>query len=497
MNKSTRTLMISCGPLKDRNYKTKVGDGMRLRSHKGFTLMEVVIAFVLISFIIAMVGISVTDAYTISAKLKELPNTYYAAQDQTEREMDQLSAYVKEKYRLSNEILNTPPDILDPSLSGRLADINNELAAYSTETVTLFGKDVELYKFTTDYTSSTGQQITMHAGVANAELPERPVPIIDEVEVCKTGSTVTTDLYHSNGATLTAAVNYNSKNYSYHFKELYQWYVCTGNFHTAEFADGSRYVEGEPLYSTVYTIYPNYFTLIAGANTDTITIDSSYYGKYLICVVTPLSIEGTMGNSVVSNYVYVSGLPELSGGAYQMVIDASQISVNYNASEEVTLTSVESRFPSGRRLSASGGSAPKLSLIGATTDTDIASAITGEGSYSRFIRFTDATAMQSSGFSTSSNTIVLAVAKNNGRFDEDFLYANGQQGGFGTNLSLSSGSGDSGWQIVAVSFPSGCSSLEVGKCDVDIAELVVVSSPSGDDLNRVWNYLSEKYRITS
>jgi type II secretory pathway pseudopilin PulG len=469
---------------------------VKLHKFKGFTLVEVIIGFVLLSFIIAMVSVVITSMYTLSSKLDELPNAYYGAQDQAERGLDELSSYVKQKYRLQNEINNTAPGDLDPSLYGKLADVNSKLAAYSKESFTLFGKNIDIYKFDVDYTSASNQNLTLHAGVVNAETLDRLVPIIDSVTIKKAGAGVSNELYYGAGERAeVSSVAYNSKNSSYQFKELYQWYICTGNFHTALYADGAHF-EDEPQYgNTIYTAYPNHFTLLAGETKSSIQIKSSYYGQMLVCVVTPLSRNGAMGESVVSNYLYISALPRLNSGTYRMLIDASMTTYAYEGGGTVDLPSIQSRIPSGCSLVSSSGIKPMVDLNGAATDTDILNSATGEGTYSRYISFSDSTAMRTNSFSSAGETIVFAVVKNNEFGDVDFISAGGMSAGLTTNSRKTSGSGDTGWQLVEAVLPDSCGSFEVGRCHVDVAELIVVSEASSSERNDIWNYLSQKYCI--
>lgn len=292
---------------------------MRSKNRRGFSLAEVVIAFVLISLLVLIVGGVMTSSYVLSAKIDQLPNTYYAAQDEVEKELDSLKALVKEKFRIQNELTNTPPGEISSELVRRLNDINKKLAVYQSKNVALFGKSVELFEFDYDQRSEkTDLQLKLRAGVANAESLERPVPIIDHVTISSAGGSVSNEVYHAVGSNINASVQYNNKNYDYYFRSLYQWYVCTGDFHTSPYATDRAHEE--LLYGTVFAQYPDNFTLIPGSTGSSITIDESFAGKFLVCAVTPLSIEGKMGKSVVSNFLYVSALPTLDSGDYVMVI---------------------------------------------------------------------------------------------------------------------------------------------------------------------------------
>lgn len=464
------------------------------KQYRGFTLIEVIISFVLISFITVMVSLVLTSSYTMASKLKELPNSYYAAQDKVERETDVLSSYVKEKFRIQNELLGVPTEDMEPSLVQRLAELDAILAAYENETVTLFGKSVDVFRFTKNHISPTGQNITLHAGAVNFVPVERPTPIIDSVEIHAAGASVENALYFGVGTTVSATVNYNRKNYFYHYTEFYQWYVCTGTYHAADYIDGSHY-ENEGQYSTVYTIYPQNFTPISGATGASFTVDDSCAGKLLLCVVTPLSIGGAMGASKVSNYLYVSALPQLSGSSYRMVIDPSLESVNYSEAEQIEIRRLESCFPKWARLTATGSVSPLLSLAGAPTDTDLSLSDEGKGNYSRYLSFSGASAMRSSVF-LDAESMVFAVARDSDGTSPDFLHTGGESYGFGENVYASSNTGDTGWRIVVINLEWYDNAFTVGYCNVDIAEIVVTrGTKSNRNINAVLNYLSAKYHI--
>lgn len=469
---------------------------MRAKQYRGFTLLEVVVAFMLISLITVMVVFAVTSAYTMSAKLKELPNSYYGAQDEVERELDKLSAYVKEKFRIQNELLGIPTADMDPVMVQRLAELNILLtASYENESVTLFGKSVDVFKFAKTHTAPTGQNTTLHAGAVNFVSVNRPTPIIDKVEINAAGESVKGDLYFGIGATVNAAVSYNSKNYAYRHTELYQWYVCTGSFHAADYIDGSHY-EDESQYSTVYTIYPSNFTLLPGATGASFTVDARCEGRLLVCVVTPLSVEGTMGASRVSNYLYVSALPRLTSGGYKMVIDPSLAPVHYTAEDVMDITQLESRYPGGAALTATGSGAPKLSLIGAPTDTALALSPDGAGNYSRYLRFSEGAAMRSSGLSPVAGDLVFAVVRDRDGTQPDFLRVGGTGYGLTTNLYSGSGAGDTGWRIVLMRLNNSGSDFELGNANVDVAELIVTDD-IGTQSDAILGYLAAKYHISS
>ena len=483
---------------------------MKQTKLQGFTLMEVLISFILISFIAIMVCSSMSSGFALSVKLYELPNAYYEAEDKVEKKMDELSEKVKKYYRLRNEVLNTPSSQLDPAVDAELASLSSELSAVPKETVNLFGKSVEIYKIEVDHTA-----LKLHAGVVNAEELERPVPIIDTVSIKPQGGSVVSDLYFAaaRGTVLEASVTYDNKNSSYHFRDLYQWYIGTGGFHVAEYSDG-LHLENEARSGTVYSTYPTYYTLLTGETKSSIQIKEEYLGQLLVCVVTPLSKNGAMGESKVSNPLYVSALPEISSGKYRMFIDVSAQPFAYTTNAttdsitEITnrgLDTVQGRFV------ASGSAKPVVNLDGAATDTSISSAPSIKGTYTRYISFTSSTYMTSNNFwNNIINPHAFVVVKNNNSSDVDFITVTDDQnrsinikGGLITNIRKTDGHGDSGWQVIEVKLNGDDNKnllkgvITLGKTKVDVAEFIVVGNAEAtrEECDKIWNYLLQKYRI--
>lgn len=470
--------------------------------HQGFSLIEVMIGFVLISFIVIMVSSVVTTGYVMSHKIYELPNAYYGAQDGVEREMDELSAAVKEKFRIQNEINNAPPGNVDSALYARLSAANAKLAGYPTQTVNLFGKNIEIYKFDVDYESSGGA-LMIHAGVVNAETLDRLVPIIDKVTIRSRSTPGHDDIYFSAGSEVECSVDYNvNKNYELRKSELYQWYIGTGGFHIAEYASGAH-LENDPRSAAAYTTFPNNYTLLAGETRSSIQVKESYYGQLLVCAVTPLSRNGAMGQTKVSNPIYVSALPKLDQGNYRVYIDIS--SEEYNFSPDPTtdplsavgnrpLATVQGDFVSSGRLVAS--------LDGTPTDSVLAASPSRTGTYTRYLSFDGSTYISSRNlWNNIINPNAFFVVRNNNAGDVDFVQVNnGISGGLVTNVRKTSRDTDTRWQIVQVNLGQGGANLingelRIGRTNVDIAEIIIVGNPSNAGLDSIWNYLRAKYCI--
>lgn len=472
---------------------------MKQHKHKGFTLVEVLTGFVMLSFIVVMVTTVMTSGFMLSARIHELPNAYYGAQDKAEKEIDKISALVKKKFRLMSELGPLPINFeeADPDLVTEYFEVQENLGEYTMDTIDLFGKSVEVYKEDVDFASRDNKVfVTLHIGVVNAEKLERQVPIIDTVTIKPTtNGSAAQDFYFSDGLEIGSSVVYDSRNYNQRFKELYQWYIGTGGFHTAEYSNGMD-PEHDTRYGKLYTQYPSYYTPLAGETRSTITLKEEYYGQLLVCVVTPLSKNGAMGESVVSNALYISALPTLSEGEYRMLIDVSMHPFTFTDDSEVTIDSMPSRHIYNTKLT-SGNTRPKVNMDGTPTDTNKSTAPAAEGTWTRFISFTGSTYMTSShGWDDAQAFVVVRKTDNAGLRDVDFI-GNVSTGrltaGFLSNEEHTDGSGDTGWRLLQVDLPS--SRFFIGKAQVEVAELIVVEDPSDSDEEKIWEYLLQKYRI--
>lgn len=469
---------------------------MKQHKHKGFTLVEVLIGFVMLSFIVVMVSTVMTSGFMLSARIHELPNAYYGAQDDAEREIDTISALVKEKFRLLSDLGPLPINYeeADPDLVNKYFEVQGKLDDdYTMETLELFGKSVEIYKKDVDFAYEDNKVfVTLHVGVVNAEKLERKVPVISEVSI-KPKSGNTQDLYYAKGLEIECTVDYDSKNYNQRYKELYQWYIGTGGFHTAMYSAGT-YPETEVRYGELYTRYPISFTLLPGETRSTITLKEEYYGQMLVCVVTPLSKNGAMGESVDSNSLYISALPKLSTGQYRMLIDVSATPYTYTTEKEVDIATLSSRNDLTSKLSAYSSSQPKLSMKGAATDSHLASAPAQNGTWTRFLAFTGSTYMTASGWSGSNAQAFVVARKTNDVRDMNFIGSGtNKTAGFVNNIRKTDGSGDTRWQLLQVNLPT--SGFTIGREAVEVAELIVVTGASNAEKDAIWAYLLNKYRI--
>lgn len=86
-------------------------------------------------------------------------------------------------------------------------------------------------------------------------------------------------------------------NEGYLIQHLYYWYISKPGFYTL----------AQP------PLFPEDFEILAGYTAkDIVTVPESFGGKFLMLMVTPVGEKGAMGDSVISNALYISPLPVYS-----------------------------------------------------------------------------------------------------------------------------------------------------------------------------------------
>lgn len=369
-----------------------------MKKRKGMSLIEVVIAFVLVSMLIVMVSGAVTSTYRTSYMLQKLPTVYYAGQQAVETELANLDALIEEKYIIEKTIatqINPDQDLIN-----RLTAINAELVGpvggvegnrnREHYTIQIFDKTVNVYRFEIDNTVEGVGTVHFYAGTASGVRYERPVPLLDHVTVSNVpggqpiyaiygayvpGQTIPTVLYATPTYVDNAYLDYRAMNDE---EELdhYLWYTSP-SFPTPAQAETMseeqiRSIEEANLLHSVY-FADSTVTGTTGADDTVISqcmpvfpadLDGVYatdkrissyevtaedLGKFICCAVTPQSVNDAMGATCVSNLVYVSALPVLTKAdgttKYKAVIDPSLIRVAEDSDHVVHLGSYSSWLP--------------------------------------------------------------------------------------------------------------------------------------------------------
>ncbi len=457
---------------------------MKRKAHKGLSLVEVMMALVLVGFLILMVSGAVTSSYQTAVSMQKLPGLYYKGQQEIEGELDELEDKITTKYLYEKELGKQAEQ--DPALLAALDELNEELESeHEKLTVTLFGKDVIVYQFEREVQVEGLGEFTLFAGTASGVRLERPVPVIDRVSANLVGQSVSDEAFNAVGQILSTEVSYSDTNADYRFTELYQWYISTGGQHTVYYDDGTPGPD-EIQHGVLLPVYPADFTLISSERTATMAVRDEYIGHFVCCLVTPLSINGKMGEAVLSNLIYLSELPV--GPSYKAVIDASLLSLPYDESGWASLSSLNGTSAAGGSFIAKAGR-PKASLAGELFSEDAAAA-------SRFIRFEAGVTMKSSSVTPKNGDVLFAVVRSLDAAPKDFIKVGSRAYGY-SNAKEILGPSEGGWRIVRMSVTQNGTEYTLDGGRFDLAELIIASGPSTQQIGEIMNYLSSKYGISS
>jgi len=247
-----------------------------MKNRSGMTLLEIVVALAI--FAIMSVGFygMFSTVFINMYHTSQVTESAFLSQQLIEDRI----ADVKEK--LKEGLLD---EVTDERLSITLFDGSNErtVFAYHLSENMINGKLVETL-------------------VAENRPPQLRVPVITSQVIIK-AKNGTTEIKYPNianrdnydivleGGTPTV------DNEGFLIQHLYYWYISKPGFYT---------LSQPPL-------FPEDFEILAGYTAkDIVTVPESFGGRFLILMVTPVGEKGAMGDSVVSNELFISPLPVYS-----------------------------------------------------------------------------------------------------------------------------------------------------------------------------------------
>ena len=335
-----------------------------MKKHTGFSLIEVLFSFMLISVLVIMMTSVFTSTYAQSMAAYDMPNSYNSAQSNAEKSILKLENALSGRYVLKNGS--------DTSTSGSTADVAgvggattiegyNKLIAneaynvgpdvgYQGDKRTVFGQEVYMF-----YTWNTAQQeeeggvtlregdtrsdgvvvtaagagrlsLDLYSGVGEVKIIKRPTPAINSASIAVVDDEGSSEVEHYNvkpGNTKLKVNNNIDKNTGAKVdteRVSVKWYIANNYKHTLPYMT----LDSTKTYRDVVPQYPNDFVLISteeGGSQEgaigkvedlTLTVKEEYLGKFIVATVTPISSGGVYGNSVVTNMIYLSALPWLS-----------------------------------------------------------------------------------------------------------------------------------------------------------------------------------------
>ena len=345
-----------------------------MKKYTGFSLIEVLFSFMLISVLVIMMTSVFTSTYAQSMAAYKMPNSYNAAQSNAETSILALENALSARYTLRNGssgsnsgTADTTGLLTEAEYNQIIADnsYNGATSGYNGEERTIFGQTVKM--FYTKSRSVTGtaaasesgrMELDLYSGVGETKIIKRPTPAIDAAKIAVAADEGSSEVEHYNvdpgntklkvsGITESSSAGVATDQVSV------KWYMASNYKHTLPYMT----LDSTKTYRDVLPQYPNDFVMIStddggsqygkiGSADISLTVKEEYLGKFIVATVTPISAAGVYGNSVVTNMIYLSALPSLSStdtqyehndgtkssNKYLMIIDPSASTSKSDAS---------------------------------------------------------------------------------------------------------------------------------------------------------------------
>lgn len=262
-----------------------------MKNNKGLTLIEIIVSIALLGVICTMMMPNMVVQFRLMAQTRQMTQNAAEAQQALELKISEVNKAIEE---------DDPPD--------------------DSQNYTIFaGKPYETtvkgYPREVDFGSAK-----LYTVVASYSKEDFPVASITDFSIwysdgdkLEYGYTTNTSLYVDSKLTLHDPKHVNMTN-------LYRWYVSRPGFNMPVYNEPEEIEKG-----TKYPRFPYDYTIISGKTASTLpsVTNPNYAGRHLIATVTPASNSGKMGTTVLSNPLFVCGLPFTDD--MQLHLDASMI----------------------------------------------------------------------------------------------------------------------------------------------------------------------------
>jgi prepilin-type N-terminal cleavage/methylation domain-containing protein len=451
------------------------------KNKSGFSLVEVLVSIVLIALL----------ATLVAAFLLYWQN-------------------VREQSIKITTALNEAQRLMEGKYSDLRKLINNkseELESLTPITKTIFGQEIPVYTLSAQDAEG---KIMLSGGMADTFKENPEIPVIESVNIVTNNNDAVDAMYFT---TSTDGVMVKMPipmvgSYATLKKYLYRWYVGNESFHVLPLAGEKT---GE--ITGVIALCPQDFTLLGLEDKEFLSDVSRFRGKIVACIAIPGTIEGYMGDSVVSNYIYISDLPEIYAGDYVALYDASLISYIDNTADDkyhidsaletglllVDSLASELEYSNSKLLLNHTGNV-YLNINGSETQERYGDDYSSEKYPTRFLMYTTGVKSSvSARFGPGTTVYAFAVANDTENTGLPYFFRNDSP--MLSNVVIDDEYNESndngGWQIrYSSGLVSGDVTFWLGGIDVNIAELILVANPTDEEVGKIRDYLSEKYCIT-
>ncbi len=267
-------------------------------NRKGLTLIEIVVSLAILGIIGVMLYPALTGQYSLLHKTRVMTEDLYSAQQVIEVEINDVKTAIQNGETI--ELSRSYYDIFSGTSHERT------VGGYSRKINVHVDSDV----------------INLNAVIADSQLSAFPVSTIDSATIWLANSFNELDFAYWETNDLLVRSDYSDPEPAdINMYNICRWYVSRAGFNSPAIADPLEIELG-----TLYPRFPDDYSVISNyLLSDLNTIREEYAGRHIIFSVTPVSTDYKMGQTVVSNSVFLNGLPYTDNLALHL--DASMIEI--------------------------------------------------------------------------------------------------------------------------------------------------------------------------
>ncbi|MGL5439741.1 MAG: type II secretion system protein [Filifactoraceae bacterium] len=305
-----------------------------MKSRKGFTLMEVVMSFLIVSILFFLVMATLTGMGMQLKKERERTVFAFNEQGELEEKIAKVEKLISEKLK-QEEILNASgslePDIKKDT-EEKLEKIKAELSAYNSFIETVNNVDIKIYEVNVDHKNSEGVKIgKLSAWVLDRKELSFSMPEVDSIKIKffdEPDNNIPKYGFNRVGKSMSSDVKY-GKNKDKLFTEQYVWYSSRPGFHMIE-PSSEKFKAEELLIGKVYPVFSRSYEYISEDGSSAQSekektlseVKDNMKGRFIILGLRPTIREGKIGVESKSNSYYIANYPKNPIGA----LDSSLIS---------------------------------------------------------------------------------------------------------------------------------------------------------------------------
>ncbi|NLC42716.1 MAG: type II secretion system protein, partial [Clostridiales bacterium] len=256
-----------------------------MQNNKGLTLVEIIVAMALLGIIAATFLSALSSHYVFISNTKEITEDAFTAQKDIEEQIKNIKANISEG--------NSVPGGIQ---------------------VELFGRDVKGYPIEADINESK----MIKTVVADSRMPTFTAPVASNVKlelyIDNTKLTKKHEYAIKPGLNIRSSADVDKK--GVFLLNKHEWYVSKPGFHIPIVSTVN--IDEDLDYGRLYPLFPNDYEAIP-ILTESNMMNSSklqqirddYKGRHIIYAITPYAESGKKGKTILSEPVYLSGLPDL------------------------------------------------------------------------------------------------------------------------------------------------------------------------------------------